>query len=90
MHRLLLAALSAAAAAAVPQQPDNASDRRALQAGVDLASICAADISGAARGVPDGKIDVMDVRAPLPRATACEPSPSAKPARCWKRSSTWH
>ena len=52
MHRLLLAALSAAAAAAVPQQSDNASDRRALQAGVDLASICAADISGAARGVP--------------------------------------
>ena len=89
MYRLLLAALSAAAAAAVPQQPDNASDRRSLQAGVDLASICAADISGAARGVPDGKIDVMDVRAPSP----ARPPASRRPRPsllAWKRSSTWN
>ncbi len=82
MYRLLLAALSAAAVGAVPRQAgkaDNASDeRRVLQASAD---ICAADISGSARGVPDGKIDVMDVRPPSHITAELSPS-SARLVLC--------
>ena len=39
------------------------SSTRVLQ-DVDMALICQADISGPARGVPDGVINVMDVRHP--------------------------
>lgn len=39
-----------------------------LGAGQGQQDICAADISGPARGVPDGTVNVIDVRARLPFA----------------------
>ena len=60
-HAMLRAALCAAllaAAAGVGPAPEPM--RRRLQSG----TICAADLSGRIRGIPDGRVNVMDVCRP--------------------------
>jgi hypothetical protein len=56
--------VAALALASVAPFVEAESQHRALQ-DVDTTLICRADISGPARGVPDGVINVMDVRHPL-------------------------
>ena len=60
MLRAALCAALLAAAAGVGPAPEPM--RRRLQSG----TICAADLSGRIRGIPDGRVNVMDVRLLLP------------------------
>jgi hypothetical protein len=69
------AMLSLVAAAALGGGASGANlKRRQLQS-----DICAADISGPARGVPDGNVNVMDVRTPSP--APCTRAGRAQPLR---------
>ena len=84
--RALCAGLLVAVAAAVAPAPEPM--RRRLQS----TTICAADLSGRTRGVPDGRVNVMDVRPPpakpglrhaawsRARLTTCV---SARTNSCW-------
>ena len=70
--RTLCAGLLVAVAAAVAPAPEPM--RRRLQS----TTICAADLSGRTRGVPDGRVNVMDVR-PLPPSRVCATPRGAVP-----------
>ena len=63
--------------ASVAPFADAESPTRVLQ-DVDMALICRADISGPARGVPDGVINVMDVRHPSAARVRAPPTADSR------------